>query len=432
MPWPHLMKINDALLRIASGELKRLIVEMAPRHGKSQLISEYASGWFVGKGLRVILASYEADFAASWGAKSRNHMKEHGDVFGVTIGKDQEKWWEASNGGLMQCTGVGGPITGKGFDIGIIDDPVKNAEQADSAVYRQAAKDWYDSTWVTRREPGAAEIIIMTRWHEDDLAGYVLSKGEGWERLTLPAIAEYGDPLGRAPGEALCPERFPIDELLRIKAEAPPRWWSALYQQRPVAEEGALFKRGYWQRYDTLPELGRGCITIDTAGWQRTDTSADYCAMAAWGQRGPHFYIADAQRGHWEFPDAVRRAKDWSVRFGWPVVVEDVPWAKPLIQALKQEIAGVIGWPVAGRGSKENRARAVQHYAEGLNCYIPEAASWLTDWIEEHAGFPNAMHDDWVDTSVMALMYLSRGVEMRSDQKANADRYKRTIGRVRA
>jgi predicted phage terminase large subunit-like protein len=334
-------------------------------------------------------------------------MREHGQhVFNAGIGpRDQEKWWDTTNGGSMMCAGVGGPITGKGFDLGIIDDPVKNAEQADSQVYRDAAKDWYDSTWVTRREPHAAEIIIMTRWHEDDLAGYVLSKGDGWERLRLPAIAEDGDPF-RQRGEALCPDRYPISELLKIKAETPPRWWSALYQQHPVAEEGAMFKRGYWQRYGTLPELGRGCITIDTSGWQKSDTSADYCAMSAWGHRAPNFYLADASRGHWEFPDAVRRAKDWQMRFKWPVVVEDTPWAKPLIQALKEEIAGVIAWPVAGRGSKENRARAVQHYAEGLNCYVPDKAEWASDWIEEHAAFPNGLHDDWVDTTVMALMYL--------------------------
>lgn len=415
MPWPHLMLINDALLRIASGELRRLIVEMPPRHGKSQAISEYASGWFVGAlGWPVILASYEADFAASWGAKSRNHMREHGHVFDVTVGpKDQEKWWQASNGGEMMCAGVGGPITGKGFRLGIIDDPVKNAEQADSQVYRDAAKNWYDSTWVTRREPNAAEIIIMTRWHEDDLAGYVLSKGDGWERITLPALAEPNDPMGRAEGEALCPQRYPVDELLKIKAETPPRWWSALYQQRPIAEEGALFKRAYWQRYKVLPDLDRGCITIDTAGWQRTDTSADYCALAEWGKLGARFYVADAERGHWEFPDVVRRVKDRALRRHWPVVVEDVPWAKPLIQALQREVPGVIAWPVAGRGSKENRARAVQHYAEGLSCYIPDEAPWVTDWIEEHAGFPNGVHDDWVDTTVMALMYLSSGTQRR-------------------
>ena len=404
------MMVNDALLRIAAGELKRLKVEMPPRHGKSQFISEYASGWFVGRfGWPVILASYEADFASSWGGKSRNHIKEHGSVFGVTVGpRDQEKWWECSNGGQMMTAGVGGPITGKGFRLGIIDDPVKNAEQADSDVYRQSTKDWYDSTWRTRREPDAAEIIIMTRWHEDDLGGYVESLGEQWETIRLPAIAEGNDPLGRADGEPLCAERYPIEALTEIKNTTPPRWWSALYQQHPVAEEGALWKRAYWQRYKVLPKGMRGCITIDTAGWQKGDTAADRCVLAVWLTDGVRFYCAEVQVGHWEFPDVTRRAKDLKAKYGVPIVVEEVPWSKPLIQTLQKE-AGCIAWPVAGKGSKENRARSVVHNAEAMLCYLPESAPWVSDFIEEHAGFPNSAHDDQVDTTTMALMYLGRG-----------------------
>jgi len=406
------MLVNDALLRIANGDLKRLKVEMPPRHGKSQMVSEYASGWFVGRfGWPVILASYEADFASSWGGKSRNHMREYGrEVFGTTIGpRDQEKWWECSNGGQMMTAGVGGPITGKGFKLGIIDDPVKNAEQADSDVYRQTTKDWYDSTWRTRREPDAAEIIVMTRWHEDDLGGYVETLGETWETIRLPAIAEYGDQLGRAAGEALCADRYPIDALNEIKSTTPPRWWSALYQQHPVAEEGALFKRDYWQRFKILPQTAiRGCITVDTAGWQRGDSSGDRCVLACWMTDGVRFYCIDVQSGHWEFPEVTRRAKDMKAQYNVPVVVEDVPWSKPLIQTLQKEV-GCIAWPVAGKGSKENRARAVVHHAEAMLCFLPETGAWVGDFIEEHAAFPNGQHDDQVDTTTMALMYLSRG-----------------------
>ena len=405
------MKVNDALLRIAAGELHRLKVEMPPRHGKSQLISEYAAGWFVAaKGWPVMLASYEADFASSWGGKARNHVRDNADVFGVTIGpRDQERWWECSNGGAMMTAGVGGAITGKGFKLGIIDDPVKNAEQADSETYRVNAKDWYNSTWRTRREPDAAEILVMTRWHEDDLGGYVETLGEDWETIRFPALAEEsGDALGRLRGDALCPERYDRERLEEIKRTTPPRWWSALYQQRPTSEEGAMWKRGNWQRYKVLPQVGgmRGCITIDTAGWQRTDTSADRCAIAVWFTNGVQFYCAQVVAGHYEFPDVVRIVKDLVQRWHVPAVVEDVPWARPLIQALRVEVPGVIGWPVAGKGSKENRARGVQHYHEGMNLWIPESADWVSDFVEEHAQFPSGAHDDRVDTTVMALTYL--------------------------
>lgn len=271
-----------------------------------------------------------------------------------------------------------------------------------------------------------------TRWHEDDLGGYVETLGEAWETIRLPAIAEDGDQLGRAVGEPLCAERYPIEALLEIKNTTPPRWWSALYQQHPVAEEGALWKRHYWQRYKTLPQGMRGCITIDTAGWQRTDTSADRCVLAVWLTDGVRYYVAEVQVGHWEFPEVTRRAKDLKAKYTVPIVVEEVPWSKPLIQTLQAE-AGCIPWPVAGKGSKENRARAVVHHAEAMLCYLPESAPWVSDFIEEHAGFPNATHDDQVDTSTMALMYLSRGSgQPKTDRAENVAAYKRTIGKVRA
>ena len=441
MPYAHLELINDALLRIYAGTLKNLIIEMPPRHGKSQMVSEYASGWFAAHGLRVVLASYEAKFASSWGLKSRNHIRDFGQaVFGPgaeLTGRDNIDWWELANGGTMICAGVNGSITGKGYDVGIIDDPVKNAEEADSEVYRQNAKDWYDSTWLTRKEPGAAQIIIMTRWHEDDLVGYVTSKADGdvWERISLPALCDdpQTDLLERELGEPLCPERFDRQALLEIKDAIPPRWFGALYQQKPAADEGALFPRKNWLDYLVLPQLGllRGCITVDTAGWQKTDTSADWCAWSAWGMLDPKLYLADMDRGHWEFVETVDRLIAQHHKYFWPVVVEETPWAKPLVQQLRDQIPGVVGIPPVT--SKENRARAVMDIQHGLQAYIPKHHRHRTDWVEEHASFPYGMHDDWVDNTTLAWQYLRRGGGgRRQDRDKNVKAYQRMGGRAKA
>ena len=394
--------------------MTRLIVEMPPRHGKSELISHYAPPWFIGRfGWPVILASYEAEFASSWGGKSRNVIKDHGRaVFGVGLGdKEAANWWSCTNGGEMMTAGVGGAITGKGGRLIIIDDPVKNAEEAQSETYRQRQKDWWDSTARTRLEPDGAIIVMQTRWHEDDLAGYVRTKPEGWKVISLPALADAKDPLGREPGAALFPERYDRDALLNIKANTSSYWWSALYQQSPHADEGAIFKREYWQRYKTLPSPMRGCITVDTAGWEKEKSKgdSDFGVIAVWMTDGVRFYCAHVSRGRWEFPDFTRRVKDIRAKYNVPVVVEETPWARPLIQALKQEVAGVIAWQIEGR-SKENRAREVQHYAEGMNLYLPEDAPWVGDFIEEHAAFPTGAHDDQVDTTTMALLYLGKSV----------------------
>lgn len=431
------MLINDALLRIASGELSRLIVEMPPRHGKSELISHYAPPWFIGRfGWPVILASYEANFAEYWGGKARDVMRRVGsEVFGVSVkGRDQEKWWETSNGGTMITAGVAGPITGKGGRLLIIDDPVKNSEEAMSEVMRKRSADWYDSTFRSRLEPDGAIIAMATRWHTGDLLGYVQDKwrDEGWEVLSLPAIATGPDQLGRKEGEALWPERYDIAALEALKRSMSSYWWGSLYQQRPVSDEGSIFPRANWQRYRTLPTaVMQGGIYADTAGWEK-DSDNDYGVIAVWQFDGVNFYVVDVKRGRWDFPDFKRRLKDTRAAYNFPIVIEETPWAKPLIQSLKEEVPGVIAYALEGR-SKENRARAVQHYPEGLNVYIPDEADWVGDWVEEHAEFPFGTHDDQVDTSTMAMLHLthSRTVD-RQDRERNTAAYRATLGGVKA
>jgi hypothetical protein len=277
-PSPHLSLVNESLMRIISGEISRLMVFLPPRHGKSELISKYLPAWYLGTfpDRRVILTSYEADFAAQWGRRTRDLLEEHGNIFplkiqvregssdlaeytGLQIRSDSSaayRWDVANYTGGMTTAGVRGPITGKGAHLIIIDDPVKNAEEAMSVTIQERTWEWFKSTLYTRLEPGGAIILIMTRWVNRDLSGRLIQEmedgdGDRWTVISLPALAEKGDPLGRKEGEALWPERYPADQLQRIRGAVGSHWWAALYQQRPVPREGGLF------HYEVIEEQRR-------------------------------------------------------------------------------------------------------------------------------------------------------------------------------
>lgn len=215
---------------------------MLPTHN-SETTSFWTPAWFLENwpDRRVILCSYEADFAASWGRRVRNLISEHPEWFTVRIADDSSaaERWHTTAGGAMATAGIGGPITGKGGDLLILDDPIKNSEQANSSTYRDRAWEWWGSTFLTRREPGASVVMVLTRWHDDDLAGRVLrTSPQGWEVIRLPAIAGETDDLGRKPGVALWPERYNEADLTRIRREVGDYVWQALYQQTPPNLEG--------------------------------------------------------------------------------------------------------------------------------------------------------------------------------------------------
>lgn len=300
----HLDVLNQHLADVADGHIKRLLITMPPRHGKSEFASKVFPAWYLltHPDKRVILASYAAEFAATWGRKARTLLKDFGlRFFDVSLRMDSkaaDAWEISGHDGGMQTCGVGGPLTGKGADILIIDDPVKNAEEANSEIMREKTWDWYKSTAYTRLEPGGAIILIQTRWHEDDLAGRILAHaketGEEWVVLNLPAIAEPGDLLGRQPGEPLWPERYGCDDFTRIQKTVGSYWFSALYQQRPVPPEGGMFKKA-WFRYYTVDNdfyrLGSGGGLIRASHCRRFGTmdlafsikkTADYTVLIAW------------------------------------------------------------------------------------------------------------------------------------------------------
>lgn len=424
----HLVLLDQKLWELATGRIKRLMVLMPPRHGKSELASKYFPAWFIGRfRKRIILCSYEARFAANWGDKAREVLREYGaEVFGARLSgqSSARDWWELVGGGAMMTAGVGGPITGKGADILIIDDPLKNAEDAASATMREKQWEWYTSTAVTRVEPDGGVLLIQTRWNDDDLAGRLLKaqeKGEGdeWEVLSLPAVADEVEDVAldggltyhREPGDALWPARFNASQLAAVRKRVGERVWTALYQQKPTPDGGVIWKREWLlQRYTKPPEkLALLALAIDSA-W-KTGVANDYSVIAAWGATMTDYYLLDLWRDRVELPDLLTAITDMAAK--WKpdaILIEDAASGQGAIQILRRQGR----WPIVAYppvGSKESRAAGVTPLGQAGKVWLPAAAEWLMVWLDEHLRFPNAAHDDCVDTSSMGLSWLRDATE---------------------
>lgn len=402
------------------------MVFMPPRHGKSELVSRYFPAWYIGTfpDNRIILASYEADFAASWGRKSRDLLEEHGpSLFGVKVSSDSSaasRWDIEGHEGGMTTAGVRGPITGKGAHIAIIDDPVKNDQEAMSQTYRDATWDWYRATFSTRIQDDGAFILVMTRWHEDDLAGRLLKAqaegGDKWEVLSLPALAEENDALGREPGAALCHELFTEHTLERTKIRLGSYWWGALYQQYPSPAEGGIIKRGWWKFYKQAPAKFDEVIQSWDCAFKDLSTS-DYVVGQVWGRVAADKYLLDQVRAKMDFPATIAAVRSLSAK--WPAarakLVEDKANGPAVIATLKREISGLIA--VEPEGGKVVRAQAVSPDIEAGNVYLPDSsiAPWIHDFIEECSAFPNGAHDDQVDAMSQALNRLQSDFEVEVD-----------------
>ncbi|KIL72702.1 phage terminase large subunit [Bacillus badius] len=431
----HTEFICEHLEPVANGEQRFIMIEMPPRHGKSMTVTESFPSYFISKNpeKRVIAASYSDSLARKFGRLNRQKVEEYGralfDVEISSVNAAQNNWGIQGKRGGMIATGIGGSITGEGADLLLIDDPFKNAEEANSNTIREKVWAEWESTLSTRLHKGGSVVVIMTRWHEDDIIGRLLERSPyTWQRLRLPAIAEdEDDALGREVGEPLCPELgFDEEWAENKKIEVGSRTWAALFQQRPSPAGGNIFNRHWWKFY--MPEDLPRIWDKQAQSWDCTfkdSKTSDFVVGQVWGKKQANFYLLDQDRNRMNLPETLKAIRHMSEK--WPDAkakyVEDKANGPAVIQMLQDEISGLIA--VNPEGGKEVRANAVSPLVEAGNVYLPHPsiAPWVNDFIEEATAFPNGKHDDMVDAATQALNKLQTA-------KSNPlDRYKRLMGR---
>ena len=408
---------------MVSGEIPRetqyIMFNLPPQHGKSMHISETFPSYFLGTfpNEGCILVSYDDTFAAQFGGKNRDKISEHGaDLFGLSIPSDtrsktdwglqDSKTGQKYRGGMIS-RGIMAGITGSSLgDCIIIDDPVKNRQEANSAATRESIwLEWKD-TIRTRIHPGAIVILVMTRWHEDDLAGRLLNTEYGvplpWKVYNLPLEAEENDLLGRRIGEPLWPERYGYDFIRECKAY--PDTYNSLYQGRPTTPEGNMIKKAWWKHYDTLPVMVYEILSVD-ASFKDTSGSAK-CSIQVWGKRGANYYLIDNDTRRMDFVATIQATKNMLGKHKGirGKLVEDKANGPAIISVLNREIGGFI--PISAdssTGGKEARVQAITPYIEAGNVFLPRDAPWVKEFVEECASFPKGKYKDQVDAMSQAL-----------------------------
>jgi predicted phage terminase large subunit-like protein len=401
-PASHHHLIADRLEAVERGELDRLMITMPPRHGKSELASRRFPAWFLGRnpGNSIIAASYNSDLASDFGREVRNIITEpeYGAVFKTALAQDSKaaNRWHTQVGGAYVAAGVGTAVTGRGADILLIDDPLKDREEADSEVRRQRVWEWYTSTAYTRLAPGGRIIVIQTRWHEDDLSGRLLTAmDEGkdhWELLSMPAISNKG--------EALWPQQYPLPALERIKANIGPRDWSALYQQSPAPDEGLYFKREWFRFYTELP---KHLHFYGASDYAVTADGGDFTVHGVAGiDADANIYVADVWRQQTESNLWVDAFCDLILKW------KPLYWAEEQGQILKS-LGPFIAKRMLERKSycareqfvsvsdKPTRARSFQARTAMGKVYLPANAPWVAAFMAELLSFPAGVYDDQVD-----------------------------------
>lgn len=419
-----------------AGKHRRLMFNLPPQHGKSTFISHALPVWYLSEypDRRVILLSYEAEFAATFGAKVRQSLKSHPAVFRKQLRKDTDRHFTiVGHDGYMQTSGVGGPITGKGGDLIIIDDPVKNAEQADSPTYRKRVWDWYRSTVFTRLSGNAILIVVMTRWHNDDLAGRLIrasesDEGDRFHVVSLPALAGANDPLGRAEGDALAPELYSRKQLEAIQRVVGPYWWSALYSNQPTSDETQIVQRTWWQRYDVAPSFEFVFQSWDTA--MKDSETNDYSCCTTWGVGRLGLYLIDIFYEKLPYPELKEAVKNHASRHNPNVIlIEDASAGTSVVQDLRVSTRlPIVPCSVDG-GSKLLRLRLNSGLFYSGRVFIPYGRQY-DDLIEEVAQFPKVEHDDRTDSvSQAATFYRTRFASYTADEGAAVERLSSSGGR---
>jgi predicted phage terminase large subunit-like protein len=435
--WPHFIdgahhvRMARAFERVARGECKRLIINMPPRHTKSEFASYLLPAWFLGNfpHKKVIQTSHTAELAVGFGRKVRNLVDSEvfHEIFpGVGLRADSQAAgrWNTSAGGDYFAIGVGGAVTGKGADILIIDDPHSEQEAALAEINPEIydkVYEWYTSGPRQRLQPGGSIIIVMTRWSKKDLTGQVLKAasqrgGDDWEVIEFPAILPSGNPLW--------PQFWSLKELSALKEELPNQKWMAQYMQNPTSEQSAIVKREWWQIWEEEhpPQCEFVLQSWDTAF--EKNNRADYSACTTWGV----FYQPDAAglsqaniillnafRDRLEFPSLKKKAieeyKEWDPD---SIIIEKKATGAPLIYEMRSMGIPVQEFTPSKGNDKISRLNAVADLFASGRVWVPNT-QWAEEVVDEVASFPGGEHDDYVDSVSLAMMRFRKGGYIRTD-----------------
>ncbi len=439
--WPsfiegeHHRLIADKLTRVAKGDLKRLIVNMPPRHTKSEFASIYFPSWMMGlkPDLKIMQTTHTADLSINFGRKVRNLMDtdEYKGIFPeASLAADSKSAgkWQTGGGGEYFAAGVGGAIAGRGADLLIIDDP-HSEQDAMSLPLLDSCYEWYTSGPRQRLQPGGTIVIVMTRWSTADLTGRLLNRqtennADQWEVVELPAIFEDS-------GNVLWPEFWKEEELMSVKASIPVSKWNAQYQQNPTSEEGAIIKREWWNLWekDDPPPCSYIIQSYDTA-FSKKET-ADYSAITTWGVFSPGdilkdhsgsgeaLILLDAQKGRWDFPELKAVAQEQYNEFEPDMVlIEAQASGTPLTHELRAMGIPVVNYRPSRGNDKMTRVHAVSPVFEAGMVWAPDHV-FADEVIEECAAFPFAPNDDYVDTTTQAILRFRQGnfINLYSDEE---------------
>lgn len=420
----HHKLLAKKLEAVERGEIKRLMISLPPGHSKTLLCSIYFPAWYFGRhpSKYVMSISHSTSLAEDWGRYVRNLIEtdEYQRVFpDLHISPDSRSAgrWHTNSGGLFRAAGVGAGISGKRAHIGVIDDAISE-QDAYSKAAKEKVNNWYHSGFTSRLMPNGAVIIIMTRWAEDDLIGYLLKQakmtGTEWEYIKLPAILdeESAALLGANPGEALWPEFWPMEVLLEKRDGGMPSFeWESLYMQNPIARDGGILKADYWKpwQHDTAPKLDMVVQSWDTAF--STRTTADFSVCTTWGiftdedTKLKHTILLSLFKNRLDFPDLRRKAKElydkWSPDV---VIVERKASGQSIIQELRR--VGIPIYEYNPDRDKIARAHAAAPLLEAGRVWVPEGKRYSEEVIMECAAFPRGAHDDIVDSVTQALLWL--------------------------
>jgi len=431
--WPQFITgrhheiIAEKLARVAAGELKRLIINMAPRHTKSEFASFLFPAWMMGRNpsMKIIQATHTTELAVNFGRKTKNLIdrEDYKEIFPevkLAVDSKASGRWDTSSGGMYYAVGVGSNLAGRGGDLVIIDDP-HSEQTAMSTNGFDDAWDWYTGGPRQRLQPGGSIVLVQTRWSEKDMTGQLVRAmakdplADQWEIVELPAIFEDGDPCW--------PEFWSLADLTAVRASIPPSKWNAQYQQNPTGEENAIIPRQWWKCWERekVPQLEYVIQSYDTA-FSKRETS-DYSAITTWGVfypdegGGPNLILLDSQKGRWDFPELKDVALEL-YRFWEPdtVIVEAKASGLPLTQEMRQTGIPVVNFTPSRGNDKVSRVHSVSPLFEAGMVWAPDT-KFADELIEEVAAFPNGEYDDLVDSMTQALMRYRQGnfVQLPSD-----------------